>query len=163
MALHFMNKESLRSEAKKIRAAMPASDVEAKSQLIAKRLIREVDWLKVKSVHTYSAIKKLNEVDTSTLTSYITENHPDIDVMVQGQSLGKPPTGKFNLIIVPTLAFDKNRNRLGWGGGWYDKFLAGQTQAKKIGLCFENGKVDEIPAEPHDISLDTVITELYNY
>jgi len=57
------------------------------------------------------------------------------------------------------LGFDKTLNRIGYGGGYYDKFLANQPDAQKIGVCFEQGKVEHIPAEPHDIPLDIIITE----
>jgi 5,10-methenyltetrahydrofolate synthetase len=72
----------------------------------------------------------------------------------------KPPTSKFDLIIIPCLAFDGDLCRLGWGGGWYDRFLAGQPEAMKIGLAYQNSLVEAgLPREAHDIPLDKIITE----
>jgi 5-formyltetrahydrofolate cyclo-ligase len=68
---------------------------------------------------------------------------------------------KFDLILVPCLAFDKDNYRLGWGGGFYDRFLAAQPKALKIGLCYQNGFVKEgLTHQPHDIPLDKIITEV---
>jgi 5-formyltetrahydrofolate cyclo-ligase len=55
---------------------------------------------------------------------------------------------------------DKNNHRLGFGGGFYDRFLAGQPKARKIGLAFEIGFItSNFPAEAHDVKLDMIITE----
>jgi hypothetical protein len=66
--------------------------------------------------------------------------------------------GSIDWIIVPGVAFDKKLNRLGRGKGYYDKLLV-QTSATKIGICYELQLFDEIPAEPHDIKMDFIITE----
>ncbi len=67
---------------------------------------------------------------------------------------------QFDVIIVPMLGFDpKTMHRIGYGGGFYDKFLATQPHAKKIGVCFDLGKVDHIETEAHDVPLDLIITE----
>jgi 5-formyltetrahydrofolate cyclo-ligase len=69
----------------------------------------------------------------------------------------------FDVIIVPMLGFDTSLQRIGWGGGYYDKFLATQPKAKKIGVCYSIGEVERIPAEPHDIPLDMIMTERHTY
>ena len=76
---------------------------------------------------------------------------------------GDEPVSKFDAILVPMLGFDSTLHRIGFGGGYYDRFLAGQKQAIKIGICFELGKTAEIPTEPHDIPLDIIISELQIY
>jgi 5-formyltetrahydrofolate cyclo-ligase len=65
----------------------------------------------------------------------------------------------FDVVIVPMLGFDNDLQRIGYGGGYYDKFLAGQGGAKKIGVCFTLGLISKVPSEPHDIKLDTIVTE----
>ena len=58
------------------------------------------------------------------------------------------------------LGFDKTGHRLGYGGGFYDKFLASQKKALIIGLCYEFGHIKtDIPHEPHDIPLQQIVTE----
>jgi len=63
-----------------------------------------------------------------------------------------------DMVIVPGIAFDKKKNRLGRGKGYYDRFLA-NISAVKIGVCFNFQLLDEIPADMNDISMDWVITE----
>lgn len=65
---------------------------------------------------------------------------------------------EIELVIVPAVAYDRRGNRLGRGKGFYDRLLA-TTKATKIGVGYEFQIVDEIPAEPHDIKMDMVITQ----
>ena len=67
---------------------------------------------------------------------------------------------KFNdsVIIVPGLMFDKLGNRLGYGGGYYDRFLENKS-IYKIGICFKEFLIDNLPSNFHDIKMDLVITE----
>ena len=66
-------------------------------------------------------------------------------------------TGEYDLIIVAGLAFDKKGYRVGYGGGYYDTFLAGQSKPLKVGVCFPFQMMEEVPLEPHDIKLDMVV------
>lgn len=63
-------------------------------------------------------------------------------------------TGKYDLIIVPGLAFDNNGNRLGYGAGYYDTFLNSHPDAFKLGVCYPFQVIDDVPAEEHDVKLD---------
>ncbi|MBP6880734.1 5-formyltetrahydrofolate cyclo-ligase [Candidatus Saccharibacteria bacterium] len=66
---------------------------------------------------------------------------------------------KFDLIIVPMIAGNKDTNqRLGFGGGFYDRLLSSQPSAETIGVCFDECLSEIIPAEPHDKMVDTLIT-----
>ena len=65
---------------------------------------------------------------------------------------------KIDCVIVPGAAFDVHGNRLGLGGGFYDKFLP-TTNAAKIALAFDFQLVDAVPAELHDSPVDIIITE----
>ena len=64
----------------------------------------------------------------------------------------------FDLIIVPCLAAGRNGERLGHGGGYYDRFLAGSS-GKTVCLCFERNILAEIPLDEHDVLMDVVISE----
>ena len=61
-------------------------------------------------------------------------------------------------MIVPGVAFDKMKHRLGQGGGYYDRYLA-KTQCPKTALAFEAQIVEEVPADREDIPMDLVVTE----
>jgi 5-formyltetrahydrofolate cyclo-ligase len=65
-----------------------------------------------------------------------------------------------DLVVVPGISFDKNLNRLGYGGGYYDKLLLHIPEGvKKIALCFDIQVVDSIPVSEHDIKVDILITD----
>ena len=62
------------------------------------------------------------------------------------------------LCIVPALSFDRNMNRLGMGGGFYDRFFA-ENDLLSIGICYERWFSCRLPAEPHDMKVKYVLTE----
>ncbi|MBI3252480.1 MAG: 5-formyltetrahydrofolate cyclo-ligase [Candidatus Omnitrophica bacterium] len=63
-------------------------------------------------------------------------------------------------VIVPGVAFDKAKNRLGRGKGYYDRFLSGLgPKVAKIGLAFSFQKVKNVPRADHDVPLDEIITD----
>ncbi|NSW90638.1 MAG: 5-formyltetrahydrofolate cyclo-ligase [Firmicutes bacterium] len=65
-----------------------------------------------------------------------------------------------DLVIVPGIAFDLRKNRIGYGAGYYDRFLTSiRRDCLKIGVAFELQIVNEITAEAHDVPLDMIITE----
>ncbi|NBK97839.1 MAG: 5-formyltetrahydrofolate cyclo-ligase [Erysipelotrichia bacterium] len=67
-----------------------------------------------------------------------------------------------DVIIVPVVAFDAKRNRIGQGKGYYDRYLK-HSHALRIGVAFEAQKVAECPMEEHDCKLDYIVTETTIY
>ena len=63
------------------------------------------------------------------------------------------------LCIVPGTAFDLKGNRTGYGGGYYDRFLSREKDVTPAGICYSPLVFDTVPSEPHDISVDYIITE----
>lgn len=75
------------------------------------------------------------------------------------QTAAYDPSG-IDVVIVPGSVFDKSGGRLGYGGGYYDRFLAKAAPgALRVGLAFELQVVDTVPVEPHDQFMDFVVTE----
>jgi 5-formyltetrahydrofolate cyclo-ligase len=65
-----------------------------------------------------------------------------------------------DLIIIPGTGFDPHGNRLGYGGGYYDRLLGNaEKHLPAIALAFEEQLAEQIPAEPHDIKMDIIITD----
>jgi 5-formyltetrahydrofolate cyclo-ligase len=62
-------------------------------------------------------------------------------------------------LLVPLLGFDRAGNRLGYGGGYYDRTLARLPGSLAIGIAYAAQEVPHIPAEPHDRPLDAIATE----
>lgn len=67
------------------------------------------------------------------------------------------PPELIDLVIVPGIAFDRKRNRLGRGKGYYDRLLNGH-KCLKAGIAYSCQIIPELPAEPHDIKMDIIIT-----
>lgn len=68
------------------------------------------------------------------------------------------PENEIDLIIVPGVAFDRQRNRLGRGKGFYDRLLS-TLNVPKIGISYDFQLKDQIPVEPFDRKMDLIITE----
>ena len=69
-----------------------------------------------------------------------------------------------DILLIPLLAFDKNLNRLGYGGGYYDRLIEKLSKKKniiKIGLAFSTQKIDKIPINIYDQKLDYIVTNKY--
>lgn len=70
----------------------------------------------------------------------------------------EPVEERFDLVLVPGLAFDRRGGRIGYGAGLYDRFLAG-TGALKVALAYSLQVLDSVPVEPHDVPVDRILTE----
>ena len=69
-----------------------------------------------------------------------------------------------DVLLVPLVAFDKNLNRLGYGGGYYDRLIKKLSKKKKtmkIGLAFSFQKIDKVPINVYDKKLDYIVTDKY--
>ncbi|MHC4716908.1 MAG: 5-formyltetrahydrofolate cyclo-ligase [Planctomycetota bacterium] len=65
-----------------------------------------------------------------------------------------------DMVVVPALAFDRKGNRLGRGGGFYDRFLATPDFAGvAVGIAFREQLLDELPVDEHDVPVDIVVTD----
>ena len=73
------------------------------------------------------------------------------------------PPVRPDIILVPLVAFDRARNRLGRGGGFYDRTLAAHPQARAIGFAYATAEIACVPTEPHDRRLDLVVTDLESF
>ena len=64
-----------------------------------------------------------------------------------------------SLMIMPGVAFDEKRNRIGYGGGYYDKYLSQTGDIYKVAVAFEHQVYQELPCEEHDLRPDIIVTE----
>jgi 5-formyltetrahydrofolate cyclo-ligase len=167
------DKQALRLQLKAKRQSMAADEAALLSQGITERVLELVDWPSVNSLHAYLPIAGYREVDTQPILSALWQEHSHIKTAtwqkkdgsttaawLQSGKAGAPvPAGwQFDVIIVPLLGFGEDRHRIGFGGGFYDKFLQAQPTAVTIGLCYQSGHVAFQP-ELHDIPLMHIVTE----
>lgn len=125
----YIIKESLRNNKKTI---IPISIVKTKELLLSE--LRDYD--NELSPGSYNILEPKQE--------FIREVYPDV----------------IDLVLVPGVAFDIEGHRLGYGGGYYDRFLSQlHKSVPKIALAFDLQIVNNITADPHDISMDYIITE----
>ena len=75
------------------------------------------------------------------------------------EPVGDVYEGEIDAVIAPLLAADRQGGRLGYGGGYYDRFFAEHPNALKIGHCFDFQLTKEVPTESTDIRLDIVVTD----
>ena len=166
-------KVNLRKQCLEKRNALNEEEIINKSHLICHKLIKLLD----KNLQIMSYIPIKNEVDTSLLEDYfkdiaypvILDNY-EMEARISNEMIKnkygilEPKNGKLlniedlDVIIIPIVGFDLNMHRIGYGKGYYDRFLK-NINAKKIGLAYECQKVDHIDIDENDIKLDLIITE----
>ncbi len=86
-------------------------------------------------------------------------------LLINKYGIPEPTSNKINypnILLVPLVAFDKHFNRVGYGGGFYDRYIKKLKKKKKIitiGLAYSFQKVKKIPINKYDIKLDFIVTE----
>jgi 5-formyltetrahydrofolate cyclo-ligase len=107
----------------------------------------------------------LTDVKGNTITPYEVKSNQDLG---KGH-FGIPEPRKdycrevdakdIDVVIVPGTAFDRKGERIGYGKGYYDRFLSRAANAKSIGLAYGFQVVQRIPSERHDVKVDIIVTE----
>ncbi len=101
--------------------------------------------------------RRMIPVEIQSLTEDIEETHWNLRQPAQGDPV---PLSMIDVVTVPGLGFDTLGNRLGRGRGFYDRFLGNPNFTGTIcALGFEQQVVDFIPADPHDIKVDVLVTD----
>ena len=86
-------------------------------------------------------------------------------LIINELGIPEPITNKIeypDILLVPMVAFDEKLNRLGYGGGFYDRYISKLKIRKKIllvGLAFSFQKIKKLPTNKHDMKLDYILTE----
>lgn len=178
-----MTKEQLRADMRAKRRALTAENVSEMSAQIRKQLM-SLDIIKnaetvciflsaFKEPDTFEIVRALTAASKRVVVPITDEENVTLslgyidstDDLTRGAygiyepSVIRPANSdELDVIVVPALAFDRHGNRLGFGMGYYDRLLA-SNGCPKIGLCYDFQLLDEIPAEPHDIAMNFIITE----
>jgi len=140
---------------------------------MASKAVEILNMLSFSSLHIYLPKEELHEVNTWPLIEEVKRKWPEVKIAytpfagAEGgfRSLWLKDDSEvaggfqFDIIIVPQLGFDDNGYRLGYGGGFYDRFLATQKTEIVMGLCFDFGHFTSLPHEAHDIPIKKIVTE----
>ncbi len=185
-----MNKKDLRLKYKNLRQAMSAEDADEKSLAIANRLLQLDIWDKTyfhlfltmenqKEVHTdfilnilagkdKEVIVSRSDFESYTMVHYLLTDNTKL--MVNQYGIPEPvdgievPSNKMDVVFVPLLAFDKKGQRVGYGKGFYDRFLNEcKPDVIKVGLSFFEAEEEAIEANEMDVRLDFCVTPLRVY
>ena len=173
-----MDKQKIRNKMKSLRDNLSKEEVANYSKTICSTLLETLKSFNNNNIFIYNSFK--NEVYTKELIQQLYKSNniflPRIDgnnmyavklskrSIFQTNSFGiqepsSPPANIDNFIcILPLLAVDENGNRIGFGKGYYDRFLENKN-CIKIGLCYDFQIIKGIPHESYDIPLDIIISE----
>jgi 5-formyltetrahydrofolate cyclo-ligase len=153
-------KKALRLEMQQQLRALTAEDRQSYSEEICERVLEMEQWAQAENVILFAPLPS---------EPIITPLKLDCDARkVSCANIPQSPKSEadlqlpetIDLIIVPGLAFSQDRHRLGRGGGFFDRLLAGPAKnAFKLGICFSFQLLDEIPIEAHDMVMDAVVTD----
>jgi len=183
-----MTKSELRKIYLDKQISLTAEEREAKSHAIADLFFQETDLTNTRFLHCFIAIQKFNEIDTSIIFERLWVEYPHVTTVVprvviatgdmenlvfgpetetvqNAWDIHEPThndyvlTRELDIVLVPGLAFDRDGHRVGYGKGFYDRFLAKcRPDCLKVGLSYF-APVDKISdAWDGDIRVDQLIT-----
>lgn len=188
-----MTKAECRNIYKEKRISLSVEEKEILDQGILAEL-KGFDWLGVSYLHVYISIQKFNEPDTLQFVEYIRENFSSInivlsksdfennamvnylwddDLVLEENKWGilEPKSGilveedKIDAVIVPLLVSDMKGNRVGYGKGFYDRFLSKcKSTTKKIGISYFKPVEEITDVGEWDIPIDILVmpNSIYN-
>ncbi|SFQ75213.1 5-formyltetrahydrofolate cyclo-ligase [Flavobacterium akiainvivens] len=181
----YMTKKELRTHYKALRQVLTLNEIEQKSLAIANRLLGLDIWNKTyyhlflsmenqKEVHTDVVLNILagkdkevvvsrSDFETCTMVHYLLTDNTKLALSTYG--IPEPvdglevPSAKMDVVFVPLLAFDIKGHRVGYGKGFYDRFLNEcRPDVIRVGLSFFEAAEGEIPHNDTDIALDFCVT-----
>lgn len=185
-----MNKKELRTKYKTLRANITEDEIDSKSMDIANRLLKLSIWEK-SYYHIFLPIQKQKEVNTEFILHILQGKDKNVIVpksdfetntlehilltdttILKVNSWGIPeptegipiPEHKIQVVFIPLLAFDMKGNRVGYGKGFYDQFLAKcSPDTIKVGLSLFTTEDEIEDILPTDVRLDLCVTPLETY
>jgi len=175
-----MTKAELRAQIRAKKRAMTGDEIRSKSRMLCAMFLCSPEYLRADTVYAYLPYNQ------EVRTEYILEKAladgkkvavpkvfgdtmkfiylEDLDQVASGycgipepvedEPVADDPTA---LVLMPGLAFDEAGHRIGYGGGFYDKFLASEPNHPTVALCYDFQMVEDIPVDEQDIPVDRVI------
>ena len=177
-----MDKKALRREIGAKKRAMSIEEIEAASQRLTERFFETDAYKTARSIYAYLPYNQ--EIRTWNIVKRALEDgkqvavpkcYDDVMKFLWIYDLDHIAPGAFNipepiadepeadddsaLILMPGLAFDPQGHRLGYGGGFYDRYLAEHHDHTLVALCYDFQLFDHLETEAHDIPVDLVIAD----
>jgi len=178
-----MDKKALRREIGAKKRALSAAEIESRSAILAGKLYNTEQYRDCQSLYAYLSFNQ--EVRTNPIIERAWADGKRVAVpKVVGDEMvfiwidsfeGLAPQGAFHipepvedgpvacderaLILMPGLAFDPEGHRVGYGGGYYDRYLAAQPHHPTVALCYDFQLYDHLDVDAYDVPVDVVITD----
>lgn len=175
-----MNKQELRRAIREKKRSMTPEQIEEKSSLLARLFFESDAYRQARTIYGYLPYNQ--EVRTVPMLEqalrdgkrvavpkcygeemrfiYMTDlsdverGYAGIPEPVADGPVAEDPTA---LVLMPGLAFDRAGRRVGYGGGFYDRFLEAEPEHPTLALCYDFQMVEELETQPHDVPVDTVL------
>ena len=179
-----MNKSAIRKRILKIRKQNSYKNLEINYKNLLKILKKEkISGKKLGGYYPYNfevddikILKKLEKQKYQISLPKIRKNfkmdffswNPKDPLIINELGIPEPITNKIeypDILLVPMVAFDEKLNRLGYGGGFYDRYIKKIKRIKKIitiGLAYSFQRINQIPADKYDVKLDFIVTNKKN-
>lgn len=182
-------KETLRKDMKRLRKTTPAETLLAESASLCNIISELPEYVNAAELYLYAAVNgevsletlarkaladgkriafPLSQIGSPRMDFYYVD---DLQELKQGfmnipepvpnsQRLATPSESTPSIMVMPGVAFDKERNRLGYGAGYYDQYLSlhGNKFSQKIGVAYRFQIAKRVPAEEHDQKPDIIVT-----
>ncbi len=173
-----MDKKTLRSIILDKRINTDAQQIVEKSSCICTNLLKVLSDLNYETIALYSSFRK--EADLSELFRVVVNDKKVVFPFISAKKMifrracsekdfrpGKfgimEPMGeeekKIDVFILPAVAFDRNFYRLGYGGGYYDRYFSENLKTVLIGSVFDFQIVQDVFHEEHDVQADMIVSE----
>lgn len=151
-------KAALREAMKQRLRGMTAEDRQSLSDEICENVLQMTQWQEAQNAVLFLPLPS-EPIITPLKLDCDVRKIPEV-IIPQNPKNGLQLPDQIDLILVPGLAFSKDRHRLGRGGGFFDRLLSDRGKnAFKLAIGFSFQVVDSIPTEEHDVKVDAVVTE----
>ncbi len=175
-----MDKATLRHEIREMKRAMTEEEIESRSARLGELFIQSQPYRDAKTIYGYlpynqevrtipmleQALRDGKKVavpkvygDTMKFIyledlSQVEKGYAGIPEPIVDEPMAEDTSA---LVLMPGLAFTKNGDRMGYGGGFYDRFLADEPNHPTLALCYDFQIVENLPTEEYDIPVDSVL------
>ena len=175
-----MDKKALRKQIGQLKRAMTEEQIVAKSEKLGQLFAASEAYQQAKTIYGYLPYNQ--EVRTVAMLQKALDDGKRVAVpkcygdemrFIYLDDLSKVENGYCNipepiadepvaddptaLVLMPGLAFDPQGHRMGYGGGFYDKYLAREPQHPTVALCYDFQMMEHLDTEDHDIPVDLVL------